>query len=266
MFARPLVLGLSVLALGAPCASAAVSDPVVPFYDAADGVQAGQGKRNVYLRFGPGAAKLYRRFAGHTARVGCARRAVDDEGGLSGGSIRSDGRLESFGPGYTWTKLRLPRKPGRVNLPFTGKPYDVCFIATNERRSDDACMPAGVFPANPQACVRLLVALTDTGRAMVEERARTIELSYVSNAVDDRPESTPLARLQRIFGPDVVALAEPDAAPPPGKVGYWQDGETTVVAVSLSDGRRRFVRHDGDVYSTNVSELTGGSSDAIRLP
>jgi hypothetical protein len=101
---------------------------------------------------------------------------------------------------------------------------------------------------------------------MVEERARTIELSYVSNAVDDRPESTPLARLQRIFGPDVVALAEPDAAPPPGKVGYWQDGETTVVAVSLSDGRRRFVRHDGDVYSTNVSELTGGSSDAIRLP
>jgi hypothetical protein len=264
MLARSLVLGLSILAFGAPSAPAAVSDPVVPFYDAADGVKAGQGKRNVYLRFGPEAAKLYRRFAGHKVRVGCGRPVEASDGGLTFNP--NDGRPELRGGGYASTNMRLPRERGRVNLPFTGKPYDVCYIATNARRDDDACMPVGGFPGESQPCVRILVALTDTGRAVIDERARTIELRYVSGAVDDLPARTPLARLQRVFGPDVVALEGPDAAPPLGKVGYWQDGQTSVVAVLLTDGRRRFVRHEGEVYSTNVSELTGGGSDPIRLP
>jgi hypothetical protein len=268
MLARSLILGLSALAFGAPSASAAVADPVVPFYDAADGVQAGQGKRNVYLRFGPEAARLYRTFAGHTVRVGCGRPAVD----VNGGGLNmnpNDGRTELAGGGYVSRDMRLPRKRGRVNFPYTGKPYDVCYIATKERRSDDACMSIGGFPGDPRVCARIVVALTETGRTMVDERARTIELSYVSNAVGDLPArfgATPLARLQHVFGSDVVALEGPDAAPPIGKVGFWQDGQTTVVAALLSDGRRRFVRHDGEVYSTNISELTGGSSDPVRLP
>ena len=47
-------------------------------------------------------------------------------------------------------------------------------------------------------------------------------------------------------------LDSPDASPPIGNVGIYQAGTSTAAVALLRDGRRLFVRQDGDVYSTNV--------------
>jgi hypothetical protein len=41
---------------------------------------------------------------------------------------------------------------------------------------------------------------------------------------------------------------------------------TRIVAVTLRDGTRKFVRWDGDVYSTNAAEFAGNSEEPLRLP
>jgi hypothetical protein len=265
MLARSLLLAVAVLTAGAPAATAAVADRVIPLYEADDGVQVGVGKRNVYLRFAPKAAKLYRSLAGRTVTVGCGRQG--EESGSSvivGGSIDTDtGRIKSIGPGYSSTDQRFPRTRGRVDLPFVADPYDVCYLATKERATDRVCLPLSTGSEQGQ-CVRMIVALTDTGRALIDARSRLIELDAVSDEARGAP--TTLARLQQTFGPDVTALDGPDASPAPGKVGFWQEGQTTVVAVVLRDGHRQFVREDGEVYSTNVAELSGGSDDVFAFP
>ena len=45
------------------------------------------------------------------------------------------GLTELHGSGYAGTEMRLPRKGGRVVLPFVGDPYDVCYLAIPRRRS-----------------------------------------------------------------------------------------------------------------------------------
>ncbi len=97
----------------------------------------------------------------------------------------------------------------------------------------------------------MIVALSDDGRAYLDAFARSVELSEVFFS-----PTTTVADLQRRYGPDVVALAGPDASPPAGTVGFFDDGRTRTVAALLADGTRRFARMDGDVFSTNVPQLT----------
>lgn len=272
---RSLLLSLLVLTVAAPAAEASIADQVLPFKDAADGVEAVMGKRTPVLRFGPRAAKLYRGLAGRTVSVGCGRPGVSNEtenadGSVTttvGGSFEPDtGLHELAGGGYAGTEMRLPRSGARVKLPFTGDPYDVCFIATPARRSDRECLDPS-FLDGKAACVRLLVALTDAGRAQVDYRARMIDLDAIVDHVGwARDPAHRLAELVGTAGLDVVALEQPDAAPAPGTTGVYLDGVTRVVAVTLRDGTRKFVRWDGDVYSTNVTEFAGNSQESLRLP
>ena len=96
----------------------------------------------------------------------------------------------------------------------------------------------------------MIVALSADGRAYLDGFSRAAELTAVFFHW-----ARSLADLQRSYGTDVVALPAPDAAPPVGKVGYLDDGHTRAVAAVLEDGTRRFVRRDGDVFSTNVEQL-----------
>jgi hypothetical protein len=221
-----------------------LADQVLPFRDASDGVEAVMGKRSPVLRFGPQAAKLYRPFAGRKVSVGCGRTVeTDDNGSVVTIDVNHDlTTLE--GGGYAGTEMRLPRNGARVVLPFDGEPYDLCYLATPERRTDEYCLKTTTAPVEAP-CVRVLVALTDAGRARVGD---------------------PTRRLTRAFGADIAMLDHPDAVPAPGKVGVYIDATTRVVAVILRDGSRKFVRWVGDVYSTNVAEFTGSSEDVIRLP
>ena len=55
-------------------------------------------------------------------------------------------------------------------------------------------------------------------------------------------------------GLQLVSLAGPREAPPPGKVGYYSDRAEHVAVVALSrSGRRLFIEIDRDVVSTNVA-------------
>jgi hypothetical protein len=139
----------------------------------------------------------------------------------------------------------MPRKRGRLNLPF-GSSSDVCFISGKQGRSD-TCVDA---VDGDSGCVKLVVALTDQGLVDIDERSRMLELTGLFGY--------PLADLQKEFGADVVALASPDASPPPGKVGIYSDAQTTVAAALLRDGTRRFMRQDGDLFTTNLPALAGG--------
>ena len=68
------------------------------------------------------------------------------------------------------------------------------------------------------------------------------------------PPST--AAAARVHG---VALADPGATPPRGRVGVWTDGAGRAELVALApDGQRLFRADDGDgVERTNASELMG---------
>jgi hypothetical protein len=243
---RAVLLSVVLFALAAPNASAAIADRFVPVYDQADGVTASKGGRTAVLRFSPKAAKLYRGLAGARATVGCGDPTIKDDGSTRlTGSLR--GPTLTGRAGYSWTERTLPRRRARINVPVAGA-ADVCFIATKERRSDDLCLP--LEPDSTPRCVRLIVALTDKGRAGLDAKARALELDLVFGV--------PLAEIQKEFGVDsAVALDGPEASPPPGKVGVFQNAQTTIAVAVLADGRRLYIRQEGDVFSTNVPQLSG---------
>jgi hypothetical protein len=235
-------LCLVVLVVGAPSASAAVADHFVPVYDASDDVNVRMGKRTVQATFGPKAAKLYTRFAGKRVSVGCGRDG-DEQGGASFNPDTGDNELH--GSGYLWSAMRFPRKRGRVDLHFNGGPYDVCFLASTRRGEE--CLSLSEF--DQANCVRMVVALTEAGRTMIDERSRLLEL--------DALLYTTFAEAHEAFGDDVVALDSPDASPPIGKVGLFNAPKQEAVVVVTAAGKREFVRWDGDVSSTNVSDFAG---------
>ena len=75
----------------------------------------------------------------------------------------------------------------------------------------------------------MIVALSADGRAYLDGFSRAAELTAVFFHW-----ARSLADLQRSYGTDVVALPAPDAAPPVGKVGYFDDGHTRAVAAVLT--------------------------------
>ena len=246
MFMRAFFLSVAVLALAAPTAVAGPIDEYVPVYDAASGVTVARAGDKVVFRFGPKAAKAYRGIAGKKATIGCGH-PVKDDGTVSYVS-GPDGDFKSTG-GMTMpsTDVRLPRKRGRVSIRLTG-PADLCFISVKDDH-DDNCPPA-----TPHAtrCVKVVVARTEQGRTDLDERLRAVEL--------DATFDQPLAELQRDLGDAVVVLDSPDASPPPGKIGIFRNDQSSAAVALLRDGTRRYIRQDGEVFSTNVPALSGGEN------
>jgi hypothetical protein len=240
---RALCLTLLASACFAPGANAAVADSLLPIYDAADDVHVRGGGES--LRFGPKAAKLYKTFAGKRASVGCAEVYDDD------GALRSSGFMSH--PDY-----RIAKRRGSVPMWTAG---DYCAIATKRTKQEARCFPAEAG----SLCVRVIVATNAKGRAFLDQRSRTIELSMTISAVglagdptSKLPGGTRLERVQAMLGPDVVELATPEDSPPAGKVGFWTDDRTGIAAVALlADGTRRYVRFQDGVYSTNDLLLNG---------
>ena len=187
--------------------------------------------------------------AGQKVTVGCGHPVQDD--GAYSALGTPDGLVLASHAGMTTTEIRLPRKRGRVTFPFPFR-ADVCFISAEQGRSDH-CVGG---TAEDDRCVKLVVALTEQGRIDIDERSRAVELTGLFGE--------PLAELKQAFGAQIVALDSPDASPPPGMVGIYSDTQTTVAAAVLRDGTRRFMRQDGELYSTNVPALaSGGRVDSL---
>jgi hypothetical protein len=236
---RSLTLAvLAVVLAAAPAAHAEVADNYLPVFTASEGISVKVEKRQV--RFGAKADKIYRGIRGRKAMSVCA--------GIST-QLTVDTRI-IVGP------VALPRKRGNLKLMAGGTP-DVCALATARPNSVDLdkCQP--LTTDLPEWCTRVIFAVTDRGRAYLDQLQRSYELFYTDSLAFDQPAEfgmAPLEWLQGALG-DVVALPTADASPPAGKVGFWQQGTSHVVAALLLDGKRRFLRRDGDVVSTNDHRL-----------
>jgi hypothetical protein len=253
MFARPFLLALLALACSAPAAGAStLGDLFVPDYDAADGVTVRVGSDRIsYMHFGPKAAKLWSTIGGRRATVACGRVTPEDLG--DGLSTTSSGS----------SRVTLPKRRTRVFLLDSSGDAELCLIATNRRKNEGAgCIPLSAPDDN--TCIRVLVALTDSGRAFVDAKKRAIELVTVP-AYQSLENGDDSGRLKAFLEPYVIALPDPDAAPPAGKVGYWTQGEDAVYSSLLADGKRAFVSMRGGVYSTNVEDLMGPNEDAFTI-
>jgi hypothetical protein len=234
---RALILALLVLAFAAPAAHAEAPDSF-PVYGAGDGVHLTQNG----LAFGPKASKVYRSLGGHRVLSACA--AFTDQLILD----------------YTTGDQPrvLPRKRGTVRVDTGGHP-DVCTIATRRINLEDSFCRS-LRAELEDWCARVIVAVTPRGRTYVDRLHRAVELVAADDQISSLPADwapTPLELLQGAVEAKVVALASPDASPPAGTIGLYGDGVNHTVAALLLDGKRLFLRREGDVMTTNVPELFG---------
>jgi hypothetical protein len=235
MFLRALLLSLTLLAVAVPAADAAVADRYLPVHDASDGVHVKVSEQQVAISFSPAASRLWRTLAGRGTTGLCATLAP------AGTELVLDASSR--------TRLGvLPRKPGSARL--VAEDADVCSLGTTRTATDTSCLPLR-YSEDP--CTRVVVALTDRGRAYVDALARTLELAAIPELGLDG------------LGTDLVLLASADASPPMGKIGYWEQGTSNNTVVMLKDGRRRFLRRDADVFTTNDPRLVRTSVAELTL-
>lgn len=235
---RALLLVGLIFGFAASAARANEAPDYLPVFTAADGVAV---KGNA-MTFSAKADKLYRTLAGRRAYTVCG--AFTD-------SLARD---------YTGSNgvQTLARKRGAVRLSTGGRP-DVCALATKPKNLEDSfCRQLRAETVG--WCARVIVPLTARGRAYIDRLQGVVTLTGADDQITSLPPDwapTPVELLQGAVNADVVALDGPDATPPAGKLGLYGDGTNHTLAILLADGKRLFLRREGNVITTNIPELFG---------
>jgi hypothetical protein len=205
------------------------------------------GKTSPAMHFGPKAAKLYRQLGGHRVTMSCS--VVEDDDGWY---FTRSGVSSSESP---------PRKRSSISVSTN---VDVCGLSTKRGAKERGpCIPPDV---SEKQCIRVVVAMTDSGRAYLDQKKRAIELFIVQSFHSMLEAEGKLSELPKIVGDNAVALPSADATPPAGKVGYFDGPDADIVTVAvLADGRRVFMSFQNKVFSTNVPDLIGPREDAFEL-
>jgi hypothetical protein len=208
--------------------------------------------------------------------VGEARgvRLVEDRGGLVLiFSDRSSKLRERINSRYAWMmctqlgelfsssgggNLDVPRRGRRVSTGFGIDDSDYCrvFLRSHAVKRD------GSVRRVPRR-VLFSIPLTQTGAVYLDEEAKTarmLPISAIASLVKDElklsgyPTYAQLVERHPGLAKLVVALSGPGETPPPGRIGYYSDGQEHIVLAILSaSGKRLFIEHSaGDVISTNV--------------
>lgn len=252
MFARSFLFAVLALAFAAPTAGAeTLGDLFFPDYDATDGVTVrANSPGHEYIHFGAKAAKLYRTIGGKRATVGCG--SVTPE--------KVDDVLSTTGFGSS--SMTLPKARHAIVLWDSSGTPELCIVATKRTKQDIQCFP--ISAPDDKSCIRVIVALTDSGRAYLDRKKRAIELFAVPT-YQALAKGEGGARAKAFVDAYVVTLPDPDAAPPAGKVGYWTQGGDAVYSSLLADGTRAFLSMRAGVYSTNLEDLMGPSEDAFTI-
>lgn len=107
------------------------------------------------------------------------------------------------------------------------------------------------------------IPLTARGRRFFEDRAVARDLAWLARArvfkhIRYSNPVPPATQVAQQLGARVIALPDPSATPPPGKIGLWTGPDARLVLVAkIPTGRRLFLdyRH-GRIYRTNAAELT----------
>jgi hypothetical protein len=213
--------------------------------DEADGVRVVREKGGIVVFFTARAAKLYKRIAGKRILVSCTELPKGDGFGFT--STNSGEVL-----------LRAPQRRRKLVTGDRTRGMDYCRVWLAPRtvtRNGERHRVGRVLVVS--------VPLTQTGAVFLDEQSKTIELAAVLTlaslvADEEKLDAYPthaqlLEAIPKVDG-DIVALANPTDAPPPGVVGYYSDGQEHIaVAVLSRSGRRLFIDYAGDVLSTNVA-------------
>jgi len=243
MFVRSLLSALTGLALAVPSAHAGLGDEMLP----SKGVSLGKSaKSGLFVRFGPEAGKLHRSIAGERVTVVCV-------------SLNNDGTIDDLGGRHA----KLPRERTRVLVGSRLRSADFCTISEKQEDLEgELCVRNG---RESKDCVRLAVASTDRGREYLDSVARSTELFLAEFYLDLGKISDEFSLAKPPFVRYFSPLPGPDASPPPGKVGYWTQGDDTVVASLLQDGTRRFVSRRGGVLTTNDPAFLEPNPSALTI-
>lgn len=244
----PRALGLITMLFLVAAPSAAAQLPV----GEADGVRILRDRQGaIVVKFTPRAANLWRRVAGRRVSVFCTNLPAP---GSNHDVIAGGG-----------TTFRAPKRGRTLRTGDLTRGLDYCRVLLARR------------PRRPLVSI----PLTQTGAVYLDEQAKAVRLTTVLSlanlvaAEEDltgypthaqlvgflaslrpRPKGERLAR-------GIVALANPAATPPAGKVGYYSDAIERVAVVVLSrSGRRLFVEFEsGGVLRTNVAGFIFGDED-----
>jgi hypothetical protein len=238
---RAFALAALALAFAAPSAGASVEAPDhLPVFGPADGVRVDANRGTI--TFGATADKVYRTLAGRRAYAVCGAFTERMSADYIGGN-----RVPA-----------IARKRGPVRVSTGGRP-DVCALATARKNLEDSwCRP--LRAELPGWCARVIVPVTARGRAYLDRLHAAVTLTGADDQITSLPPDwapTPVELLQGAVEARVVALDDPDGTPPAGKLGLFGDGAAHTLAVRLADGSRLFLRREGDVITTNVTELFG---------
>jgi hypothetical protein len=239
-----LAVFAAVLAFPAP---AAAQGPL-PVGEA-KGVRIVREQGAIVVVFTRSADRLWRRVAGRTVSVFCDELADPDAVGLqvlgSGGST-----------------FRAPRRGRRLRTGDLTRGMDTCTVSLPPRTRG----PADDRVRIPRREL-VTIAMTQRGAVYLDERAkarRLFGLMFVAEAVIERDGVTgwpTYAQLSAVFGLNFdryFPLSGPEDSPPPGRVGYWSDGDRHLALVVLSKlGRRLFVelRPDRAIHTNIASYL-----------
>jgi hypothetical protein len=218
-----LAVFAAVLAFPAP---AAAQDPL-PVGEA-KGVRIVRQQGAIVVVFTRAADRLWRRVAGRMVSVFCDELADPDDLGLQS--------LDRGG-----STFRAPRRGRRLRTGDLTRGMDTCTVSLPSRTRG----PAGNRVRVPRREL-VTIAMTQRGAVHLDERTkarRLFILMFAAELVIERDGLTgwpTYAQLSAAFGPDfdrIYPLSGPDDTPPPGRAGYWSDGDVT----SLSSSSRSSV-------------------------
>jgi hypothetical protein len=208
-----------------------LSGPPPPVFPS-DGLHVVHDRRGEsILRFtGASALRKARKWRGKQLQVTCdwvPARSYSD-GGIVAGSAQPAG-------GFNGRSLRI----GQV-----GRTRDYCVVRYEPSRRSPSQLVA-VAPVSAE------------GRAWVTDLEASVPLLNIGY-----PDDTPAGQVPNVdamvdeWKPLIVALPDPAAMPPTGKIGYWSDGaHHDVLAVRSETGRRLFVENDADVVRSNMLQF-----------
>jgi hypothetical protein len=222
----PFIIAATLIGVPATTASARARRTEI---GPAQGVQATVTGTTVDIRFTGASAAFGKAHAGQRMFVSCAPHPI---GALLFAETSTDdvlGRVARATVSADGSTLRVTRKaaPG------------------------DSCDLSGA--RDPRRLAR--AALTPAGAVWVDEQVlgtRMVDLAY---AAAPTGVYRPAADVVKLGGPGVVALATPDATPPPGTIGYWSHGRA-VSFVATSAAGKHLVLQDlgGGMLRTDVLE------------
>jgi len=215
----------------------------------AQGVQASASAsaKTVTIRFTGASAAWGKKRAGRTVYVTCAARP---EPGL----FFRDDDTTSTSPGIsTGFEDEDAQSDGLAELGEARlSPSGASVKAKVADPKADLCEVRGGF--GPGA-VSAWAVLTPRGTVALDEQQTGLRMADVIYAAAPKHVYRAVADVVALGGGEVVALDDPNGAPPAGKVGYWSKGRAMSVVATSAAGRRMAIQDIGNgMLRTNAFE------------